>query len=95
MTRHKIAAGLFAVGLTLLLAPTPSAQRASPTGVLRRSVPGACLSLRAGVGEEERSHRLARVRRGRRNVYTAGAPAFRPVRLTRHLEDDGVDTSRI
>jgi dipeptidyl aminopeptidase/acylaminoacyl peptidase len=29
--------------------------------------------------------------RGRRNVYTAAAPQFAPVRLTRHLEDDGVD----
>ena len=29
--------------------------------------------------------------RGMRNVYTAAAPTFTPVRLTRHLEDDGVD----
>jgi dipeptidyl aminopeptidase/acylaminoacyl peptidase len=29
--------------------------------------------------------------RGRRNVYTALAPAFRPVRLTRTVEDDGID----
>lgn len=29
--------------------------------------------------------------RGRRNVYTAAAPAFTPVRVTRHLQDDGVD----
>ena len=28
---------------------------------------------------------------GRRNVYTAAAPAFAPVRLTRNLQDDGVD----
>ena len=28
---------------------------------------------------------------GRRNVYTAAAPGFRPVRLTRNLRDDGVD----
>ncbi|MHB1326970.1 MAG: S9 family peptidase [Gemmatimonadales bacterium] len=27
---------------------------------------------------------------GHRNIYTAAAPAFRPVRLTRFLEDDGV-----
>jgi dipeptidyl-peptidase 4 len=30
---------------------------------------------------------------GRRNVYTAGAPDFRPVRLTAFLDDNGVDTS--
>ncbi len=29
--------------------------------------------------------------RGMRNVYTASAPDFAPVRVTRHLEDDGVD----
>ena len=29
--------------------------------------------------------------RGMRNVYTAAPPAFAPVRLTRNLEDDGVD----
>ncbi|HSP92472.1 MAG TPA: hypothetical protein VLN08_16275, partial [Vicinamibacterales bacterium] len=28
--------------------------------------------------------------RGQRNVYTAAAPDFRPVRLTRFLEDDGI-----
>ena len=29
--------------------------------------------------------------RGVRNVYTAAPPAFTPVRLTRNLEDDGID----
>src|SRR6187401_1767980 len=29
--------------------------------------------------------------RGMRNVYTAVAPSFQPVRLTAHLADDGVD----
>jgi dipeptidyl aminopeptidase/acylaminoacyl peptidase len=29
--------------------------------------------------------------RGRRNVYTAAAPGFTPARVTRHLEDDGID----
>jgi dipeptidyl-peptidase 4 len=33
--------------------------------------------------------------RGMRNVYTAAAPAFAPVRLTRNLEDDGVDISSL
>jgi dipeptidyl-peptidase 4 len=30
---------------------------------------------------------------GKRNVYTAAAPDFRPVRLTSFLEDNGIDTS--
>jgi Tol biopolymer transport system component len=33
--------------------------------------------------------------RGMRNVYSAGAPDFRPVRLTRFLEDNGVDVSDV
>jgi dipeptidyl-peptidase-4 len=32
---------------------------------------------------------------GRRNVYTAAAPAFLPVRLTKFLKDDGVDLTGI
>jgi dipeptidyl aminopeptidase/acylaminoacyl peptidase len=33
--------------------------------------------------------------RGMRNIYTAAAPDFRPVRLTRFLEDNGIDVSDV
>ena len=33
--------------------------------------------------------------RGMRNVYTAAAPAFKPVRLTNFLQDDGVDLTDV
>ena len=33
--------------------------------------------------------------RGMRNVYTAAAPSWTPVRLTRFLEDDGVDLTNV
>src|SRR5206468_465967 len=33
--------------------------------------------------------------RGMRNVYAAGAPAFKPVRLTRFLADDGTDVTDV
>ena len=33
--------------------------------------------------------------RGRRNVYAAAAPLFRPVKLTRHAEDDGIDLTSL
>ncbi len=33
--------------------------------------------------------------RGLRNVYTAAAPGFRPVRLTRFLDDDGTDLTNV
>ena len=32
---------------------------------------------------------------GKRNVYTAVAPAFRPVRLTNYLKDDGIDLTDV
>ena len=32
---------------------------------------------------------------GRRNIYTAAAPDFKPVRLTNFLEDDGEDLSSL
>jgi dipeptidyl aminopeptidase/acylaminoacyl peptidase len=33
--------------------------------------------------------------RGMRNVYTAVPPAFEPVRVTRHLDDDGIDLTNL
>ena len=33
--------------------------------------------------------------RGMRNVYTAAAPEFRPVRLTSFMQDDGTDLSEV
>src|SRR5215510_13952990 len=33
--------------------------------------------------------------RGMRNVYTAAAPDFKPVRLTNYMQDDGVDMSTL
>jgi dipeptidyl-peptidase 4 len=32
---------------------------------------------------------------GKRNVYTAAAPAFAPVRLTKYLKDDGIDLTQV
>ena len=32
---------------------------------------------------------------GRRNVYTAAAPAFRPVKLTKHVADNGIDLTSL
>jgi dipeptidyl-peptidase-4 len=45
----------------------------------------------------KRADRLAWIayERGQRNVYTAAAPNFRPIRLTRFLEDDGTDLSNL
>ena len=45
----------------------------------------------------KRTDRIAWIayEQGRRNVYTAAAPHFRPIRLTRHLQDDGVDLTSL
>ncbi|HEY3885292.1 MAG TPA: hypothetical protein VGL62_08805, partial [Vicinamibacterales bacterium] len=33
--------------------------------------------------------------RGRRNVYTAAAPGFHPIRVTSYLNDDGIDVTQL
>src|SRR5438105_12745357 len=45
------------------------------------------------VSAAKKADRIAWVtyERGMRNVYTAAAPDFRSVRLTKFLDDDGVD----
>ncbi len=55
--------------------------------------PASPLEVRAAA----RTDRLAWVtyERGMRNVYTAAAPDFKPVRLTRFLTDDGTDLTNV
>ena len=49
------------------------------------------------MGAAKKASRLAWVtyERGMRNVYTAAAPDFKAVRLTKFLDDDGVDVSSV
>lgn len=49
------------------------------------------------VSASRKSDRIAWVtyERGMRNVYTAAAPDFKPVRITKFLEDDGIDLSSV
>jgi dipeptidyl aminopeptidase/acylaminoacyl peptidase len=49
------------------------------------------------VGAAKKVDRLAWVtyERGMRNIYTAAAPDFKPVRITKFLEDDGVDVGSV
>jgi dipeptidyl-peptidase-4 len=46
-----------------------------------------------GLVSARKADRIAWIahERGQRNVYTAAAPDFRPVRVTRFLEDNGID----
>ena len=49
------------------------------------------------LGAAKKADRIAYVvyERGMRNVYTAAAPDFRAVRITRFLADDGIDVSSV
>jgi dipeptidyl-peptidase 4 len=102
MHRRMLIAGLAAATLACLLPPVTSAQRPAQTPVRATAAspayqrflsPESPLELVAARTVD----RLAwtAFAEGRRNVYTASAPAFTPVRLTSFLEDDGVDLSGV
>jgi len=78
--------------LTVTLAAPGLAAQGKPT-IAQFMSPASPLDLVAA----KKADRLAWMAydRGMRNVYTAGAPDFRPVRLTRFLEDNGIDVSDV
>lgn len=77
--------------LTLVLAPELFAQ-AKPT-IEQFLNPASPLDL-ASAKKADRVAWMA-YDRGMRNVYTAAAPDFKPVRLTRFMDDDGVDLTGV
>ena len=74
--------------LVATFVPTLANAQARPT-IEQFLAPASPLEVRSA----KKVDRLAWVTydRGMRNVYTAAAPAFKPVRLTQFLKDDGVD----
>ncbi|HEV8149833.1 MAG TPA: S9 family peptidase, partial [Gemmatimonadales bacterium] len=82
---------LSAMVLTLV-ATTSLAGQAKPT-IAQFLSPASPLQLTAA----SKADRVAWIsyERGMRNVYAAGAPSFKPVRLTRFLSDDGIDVSDV
>ncbi len=81
-----------ALAALLLLAPLALQAQQKPTMEQFLS-PASPLELTA-------AHKADRVAwmtydRGMRNVYTAAAPDFKPVRLTRFLDDDGTDLTNV
>lgn len=80
---------LAATALTLF-ATAPLAAQAKPT-IAQFLSPASPLQLSTA----RKADRIAWVsyERGMRNVYAAGAPNFKPVRLTRFLADDGIDVT--
>ena len=82
---HRIAGAL-------LIAPALASAQARPT-IEQFLAPASPLEVRSA----KKADRLAWITydRGMRNVYTAAAPAFKPVRLTQFMNDDGVDLTDI
>ena len=76
--------------LTIVVATSASSQK--PT-IEQFMSPASPLDLVAA----KKADRLAWMAydRGMRNVYTAAAPDFRPVRLTKFLEDNGIDVTNV
>ena len=93
------------------LASAAAAQRAEPIQSFRVAKPGAVAKPAAGptveqfmsppspleFGAAKKAERLAWVtyERGMRNVYTAAAPDWKPVRITNFMKDDGVDVGSV
>jgi dipeptidyl aminopeptidase/acylaminoacyl peptidase len=85
--------------------PALDAQNASPTPASSAVTRPAAASVDAYLSpgypfdlvSARRAERLAWISydRGRRNVYTAAAPNWLPVRLTSFMEDDGVDLTDV
>src|SRR4051812_9717395 len=87
-----IVAGLIAVWI-----PAVGAQSARNAANSPSSPPTIEQLLTPGYPSElvsaKKADRIAWIayERGQRNVYTATAPGFQPVRLTRFLDDNGID----
>jgi dipeptidyl aminopeptidase/acylaminoacyl peptidase len=83
--------GILAAVVALALLPSVSAQKKfTIEQVLSPAYPFELVSAK----QAERIAWIA-YERGRRNVYTAAAPDFKPVRLTGNLEDDGNDLTSL
>jgi len=85
---HQIAGAILLAGSS----PAFLAAQSHPT-LAQFLSPASPLEVRSA----RRADRLAWItyERGMRNVYTAAAPDFKPVRLTRFLEDDCVDVTDV
>jgi dipeptidyl aminopeptidase/acylaminoacyl peptidase len=74
--------------------PRPSAAPAPASAAVDRFLAPAYPFELVSAARADRIAWLA-YERGRRNVYAAAAPAFSPVRVTRHLDDDGIDLTNL
>src|SRR5262245_17396117 len=86
--------GLAVLSALVLLPRAASAQLHDPGYTIEQalSVPTA-----ANLVAAKKAERIAwiELERGRRNVFTAAGPDWKPVRLTNNTEDDGVDMTSL
>jgi dipeptidyl aminopeptidase/acylaminoacyl peptidase len=85
---------ILAAGVAVALLPAPRAAARADVAPIRDYLSPAYPS---DLESAKRVERLAWIAydEGKRNVYTAVAPAWRPVRLTAFLKDDGVDLTDV
>ena len=93
LRRSSAAAGLLLVALFLVPAGLHHVDAQRAVTVDDFLAPGYPFEL-VSATKADRIAWLA-YEQGRRNVYTAVAPAFRPLRVTRNLEDDGLDLTNL
>src|SRR5262249_21555346 len=74
---------------------------AAPAPPQPRHVPAMSQFMSAGFPRDlvsaKKADRIAWIAndKGQRNVFTAAAPDFKPIRVTAYLKDDGVDTTQL
>jgi len=101
---HRMPSTVYTIAiLVLLLPPVTSAQRSPAPAPIRTTAaspmyqrflsPASPLELVAA----KKADRIAwtSFEEGKRNAYTAAAPAFTPVRLTNFMTDNGIDVSGV
>src|ERR1051325_5476906 len=88
----RLARALVTVTIALLPLTPAVAQQAKPT-IEQFFSPASPLSLASA----KKADRLAWMayEQGKRNVYTAAAPGFRPVKITPFDKDDGIDLGEV
>ena len=93
MTSRTTVLAIAALSATLTVATSAAPQRNAQLSARAFLSPSSPLEITAA----KKVDRVAWVayEEGKRNVYTAAAPAFVPVRLTAYLEDDGVDLTGV
>src|SRR5438477_5841331 len=90
MIRHRLPIIAVLIGAATL---APSASERRPPTIAQYIKPGLPIELVSA----KKAERIAWIayEEGKRNVFVAAAPGFRPVRATTFLKDDGVDLTQV